>query len=294
MGTAQCDKVQWAKEACSSCIICLEASPPPVQSGCACRSDSGLAHLACLVNYAVFKQAEGGTRVWAYCQTCKQEFTGPTRLGLAETWWSRVCREPAENSERLLATQNLASCYLDVAKYADAEKFSLELHDVLRRTLGDGHRQTMASAYNLANALSFRGKLADAVQLHLTWHRVRRNVLGEDDPDTLLSAWLLASFWAAQGHLVPASNLYHHVLSEARRVHGNHDPMTLRTASTYALALSKQGRHTESEKLLRELLPIQTRVLGTEHPEVHFTALTLARVECAMSRAPGAATIRST
>jgi len=289
MGTVQCETGQRAKEVCSACTICLQSKPPPVQSGCACRSDSGLAHLACLVKYAVFKQAEGGTELWTYCQTCKQEFTGATRLGLAEAWWSRVCREPDENPARLLAAQNLASCCLDVARYADAEKLSLELYGVLRRTLGDDHRQTMASAYNLANALSFRGKLADAVQLHLTWHQVRRNTLGEDHPDTLISAWLLASFWAAQGHFASASDLYHQVLSAARRVHGNHDPMTLRTASTgtYALALSKQGRSTESEKLLRELLSIQTRtrVLGSEHPEVRLTSLALERAKNAMSGA---------
>ena len=30
-----------------ACITCLDASPPPIQSGCACRGDSGLAHIAC-------------------------------------------------------------------------------------------------------------------------------------------------------------------------------------------------------------------------------------------------------
>jgi hypothetical protein len=30
-----------------ACVICLDASPPPIQSGCACRGDSGLAHIAC-------------------------------------------------------------------------------------------------------------------------------------------------------------------------------------------------------------------------------------------------------
>ena len=30
-----------------ACIICLDTSPPPIQSGCACRGDSGLAHIAC-------------------------------------------------------------------------------------------------------------------------------------------------------------------------------------------------------------------------------------------------------
>jgi hypothetical protein len=29
------------------CILCLDSDPPPIQSGCACRSDTGLAHLGC-------------------------------------------------------------------------------------------------------------------------------------------------------------------------------------------------------------------------------------------------------
>jgi hypothetical protein len=31
------------------CIICLDSHPPVIQSGCACRSDSGLAHLDWLI-----------------------------------------------------------------------------------------------------------------------------------------------------------------------------------------------------------------------------------------------------
>ncbi len=31
------------------CIVCLDSDPPPIQSGCACRSDTGLAHVGCLI-----------------------------------------------------------------------------------------------------------------------------------------------------------------------------------------------------------------------------------------------------
>jgi hypothetical protein len=30
-----------------TCIICLDNDPPPIQSGCACRGDAGLAHVEC-------------------------------------------------------------------------------------------------------------------------------------------------------------------------------------------------------------------------------------------------------
>ena len=51
-------------------IICLDTSPPPIQTCCACRGDSGLAHIACLVQAAASQQARRGLDVWRKCQTC--------------------------------------------------------------------------------------------------------------------------------------------------------------------------------------------------------------------------------
>ena len=69
-----------------ACIICLDTSPPPIQSGCACRGDSGLAHIACLVRAAASQQAQRGSDGWRKCQTCKQDYTGAMQTGLAEAW----------------------------------------------------------------------------------------------------------------------------------------------------------------------------------------------------------------
>ena len=38
------------------CIVCLDSDPPPIQSGCACRSDTGLAHVGCLIEKAAAQQ----------------------------------------------------------------------------------------------------------------------------------------------------------------------------------------------------------------------------------------------
>ena len=80
-----------------ACIICLDADPPPIQSGCACRSDTGLAHVGCLIEKAVAQQPHRGNEVWWECQTCGQRFTGAMQTGLAEAWWSRVCDEAEES-----------------------------------------------------------------------------------------------------------------------------------------------------------------------------------------------------
>ena len=92
------------------CIICLDSGSPLLQSGCACRGDSGLAHVACLVENAIAQRPRRGDDVWRVCQTCKQEFTGAMRTGLAEAWRARVRHQAEENQEWLLATSNLANC----------------------------------------------------------------------------------------------------------------------------------------------------------------------------------------
>ena len=104
------------------CIICYASDPPPIQSGCACRSDSGLAHVDCLIEKAVSQQAHRGFKAWYECQTCKQDFTGAMRTGLGEAWWSRVCHEAEESDERLWAATNLAECRRCYGLYAEAER----------------------------------------------------------------------------------------------------------------------------------------------------------------------------
>ena len=121
------------------CIVCLDSDPPPIQSGCACRSDTGLAHVGCLVEKAVAQQPHRGNKVWRECQTCGRPFTGAMRTGLAEAWWSRVCDEAEESAERLSAACNLASSLSDQGQYAEAERINREVLGVERRVLGEEH-----------------------------------------------------------------------------------------------------------------------------------------------------------
>ena len=85
------------------CIICLDASPPPIQSGCACRGDSGFAHIDCRVQAAVSQQAQQRFSGWWQCQTCKQHFMGATRARAARL--SRVSAQVQDSEERLAASR---------------------------------------------------------------------------------------------------------------------------------------------------------------------------------------------
>jgi hypothetical protein len=137
----------------SVCIVCYASVPPPILSGCACRSDSGLAHVDCLIAKAVSQQAHRGTEAWRKCQTCEQRFTGAMATGLVEAWWSRVCDRVEESRERLWAGHNLAWCRRSDGQYADAERIGREVLAVTRRVLGEEHPDTLTSAGNLATSL---------------------------------------------------------------------------------------------------------------------------------------------
>lgn len=53
------------------CFICTERNPEPIHLGCACRSDSGFAHVDCV---AKFRRAS--PMMGRRCPTCAQNMTG--------------------------------------------------------------------------------------------------------------------------------------------------------------------------------------------------------------------------
>ena len=177
-----------------ACIICLDTGPPPIQSGCACRGDSGLAHIACLVRAAASQQARRGIGVWQQCQTCKQDYTGAMRAGLAEAWRSRVAGQAAENDERLAAEYNLASSLMEQGKAVEAEPMLRRLHEVMLRVHGAEDPNTLSVAGYLARSLSNQGKYADAERIQREVLGVQKRVHGAEHPGTLASANNLAGF----------------------------------------------------------------------------------------------------
>jgi tetratricopeptide (TPR) repeat protein len=261
-----------------SCMICLDGDPRPIQSGCACRGDAGLAHVECRAEDAAHRmknrdQFEG----WWKCGTCGQWFTGAMQLGLACAWWSTAQRLPEEDKERLAAAGNLGSALNSQGKYAEAEA---RYHDVLvvqRRVLGPEHPETLATANNLANTLNAQGKHAEAETMYREVLAVERQVLGPEHPSTLNTAGNLAVSLDDQGKYDEAATMYREVLVVQRRVLGPEHPGTLIAAGNLATTLDVQGKHAEVETMYREVLVVQRRVLGPEHPSTLVTAGNLAK-----------------
>ena len=205
----------------NACIICLDAEPEPIQSGCACRGDAGLAHVKCRAEAAVHRQESADAwEGWYTCGTCGQYFTGVMHMGLAKTWWRRVRDLPQENMERLAAYNSLGTALLEDGKYARAEAMFRELLSTQRRVLGAEHPDTLMFGEKLAGSLNAQGKYTDAEAMLREVLPVQRRVLGPEHPDTLGSCMILSCSLHAQGNHTEAEAINRELLAVQRRLLG--------------------------------------------------------------------------
>jgi len=270
--TALFDSSMAGTDASATCTICLEFDPPAIRCGCACRGDSGLAHIDCLVSKAVWQEKHRGDAVWVTCQTCGQRFTGAMQVGLAENLWSRVCDLPRQSIRRLFGAQYRADCLGYEGHYEEALQINREVHDMLRQTLGAEHPDTLRSWLRMAEKLGNMGMHLEAEQVEREVHRVRRQSLGDEHPETLMSAEQLGRTLARQQKLVEAANILRLVHATKKRAIGDEHYSTLRSTYTLAHVLSDMGETAEAEQLMRAALRAQQRLLGEEHPDTLASA----------------------
>ena len=217
-----------------ACFVCLEASPPPIQMGCTCRGDAGLAHIGCLIQAAASRAAHGSNAGWRKCSTCKQRFTGAMQHGLAEERWLRVRDQPAESEDRLDAESVLARSLCGQGKYAEAEQMLRELLDVMRRVLGPEHPGTLTTMDELGCSLCGQGKYAEAEQMFRELLGVKRRVLEPEHPHTLATMCNLAGSLSRLGKHAEAERMFRELLDAQRRVLGPEHRNTLATVKNLA------------------------------------------------------------
>ena len=145
-----------------ACFICHESHPQPIQCGCACRDDAGLAHVDCLEQAAV---TEARAEAWCMCRTCNQSYTGAMLTGLAKAWWSRARDQPEESPEGLTAAYVLAYSFKGDGTPRRRRPSANEVHATQMRMLGRKHPDTLSTASHLACTLFRLREYANAKQL---------------------------------------------------------------------------------------------------------------------------------
>ena len=281
----RCQKRDWKagghKKACEEppcCTICLDGGdePLPLQRGCACRGDAGLAHVACQAQAAAHKGAGGWNLAWAQCPTCGQRYMGAMRLGLAREAVRRLEKRALEDGGNLLAARvNLGQALNEAGDLAEAEALLRDVLAIGRRAYGRTNPATRDTARNLADVMRRQGHHAEAAALY-------REILAatpakeQEDNSTLVTKANLAATLSDMGDHAEAEALLRGVQATQERLYGPADARTLTTAVQLGVALHTQGKHAEVEAVYRPTLAAQRRVLGPEHPHTLTTAHNLA------------------
>jgi hypothetical protein len=251
------------------CWICLESDPRPERTGCGCRGDAAHAHAGCLVKLAASK---GDIGLWSKCITCKQAYTGPVRLALAEAWLERARRR-----ETLPALQELALALDAVGNAAEAEVSLRRLHAVMTRLAGATDPRALLIASQIGAMASNRGRFAEAEgTLRLALAGLVEK-LGPDAKSTMGCANSLAVCLMRQHKDSEAEVVLRDLVARQRRVLGRDDELTLASEQNLAVVISDApGRRREAEAMLEETLARLTRVFGAGHANTRVAADSLA------------------
>ena len=258
--TAACQRADWKqhKLTCSTCSICFEHGATP--SGCACRGDANLAHVACLDTAAQFRYTDtGSTDGWSGCAVCKQKYSGNTGIGLAIRFFTYAQDIPIVNIE---AVCHLASANLSVNEHTKA----LRLYNIALSKLlplyGPEDKWVITVMNGKARALEQSGQHIEAAKLYLQSSEVAHRTLGPEDRTTLLLDCNLASSLQAVGKHAEAEVLFRNVLAIEERLYGRDDSSTLCTMNNLGMILKGE----EGRALLKEVHTRCLRVMGPTHP----------------------------
>jgi hypothetical protein len=253
-----------------ACVICWEGSPPPIQSGCACRGDAEWAHASCRMLAAQHaKESSASTdNILSYgmCFTCHQQFNGPMAVELAQGLLSRSQGRPSELNGWIFSTKILSNALLGEGEFVEAEA-------VCQDNLSSIDRMGLNTArYCLATVRIILGHSLTSQERHVEAQVVFEQCLtelnsrfGPDHEFTLDGAHSMGECLFAQGKNVRACTLLKDTLVRAKRVCGPESGLTLSCATTLGKVLTNQSKTVEALALYDELLPVLKRVFGPDH-----------------------------
>lgn len=238
------------------CFICLQSDPPPIRSSCACRGDSGFAHVACLVESAIAQREQRGWRSWTTCQTCLHEFTGEMSLALAEAWSEN---EPSDTN----AQSYLGAALRRSGRYTDCVRIHRGVVAYCRAEHGDDHPDTLCCMGNLAAALGDLGKHEEAESIQraiISAHRLNTH-------EELATQTNLASSMRDLGRFEEAESILRSVIGERELAHGKDHALTLHAKCNLGVALASQEKIEEACAIFGDVVARRRLTLGDEHSD---------------------------
>ena len=259
----------------AECVICLEHDSKLILLGCACRGDSGYGHLACRIKAAKTKGVRD-YRAWDTCPTCKQEYTGAMRMGLARSLVAETGSLRRDDDARLNAYHNLANTLKVSGQCGEAVRILREILAITKTKYGAKDRRTLCTAMSLANVHNQSGQLEEAIVIYRENLKLKKEVLGPKHANTLTTEMNLAIALKQSGQLKETIVIYRENLKLRKEVLGPKHADTLDTAYNLANALSESGQWEAAIEIYRENLKLKKELLGSKHPVTLTTAINLA------------------
>jgi len=268
-----------------TCYICYgEGDEDGLVRGCACRGESGIAHISCLAEQArrlvVHAEAEArdldddaldaAWKRWCICGLCEQDYHGVVSCALGWACWKTYLGRREEDEARNFAMTVLGNGLYAANYYEDA--LSVQKAELsMRQRLGDAEDNILAVQTNLANTYRSLGRLEEALRLRQEVYSRYLKLNGKEHGSTLLATNNYAVSLNLLERFEEARSLLRRTISVARRVLGESHDLTLNMRKTYAIALYCDKGATlddlrESVTTLEDAKRIARRVLGGEHP----------------------------
>ena len=279
----------------------------------ACAASSILARLESVTQY---KGAVNFTEVceaWTVCCICKQAYTGPFALLLAQRYleWAAECglklvhadalmhrsaelfhaeryeesEEDARHAGRLYdmpalgIESHMAECMIKRGKAHEALAIQTDLVGRARAEYGERDPVFLRIAYNLATTMSLMGDNAAAESLLSAVYDTQKSALAPSHKDTLTTGEALGNVLFRLRKHHEAAELLRSVVAGTRRLLGDGSRRTRMAMSLLGVALFHTEKHEESERVYRALCDAhETRSPVNEAEQAEQAELTEARI----------------
>ncbi len=170
-----------------------------------------------------------------------------------------------DNTETLVAGNDLANAYWYLGKFDQAEPLYVDVVARRTRVLGEEHPDTLRANFDLASLFLGRRRWDIAEPLIRSTLEAQARVLGDDHGDTISSLNNLQGLLFRLGRFAEAAPLAVKVLSARRRLLGNDHPRTAVAMHNLASNYYRLGEYAKAESLFLEAVQTRRRVLGETH-----------------------------
>ena len=263
------------------CYICFgEGDEDGLVRMCACRDDSGFAHVSCLAELAKRSVADAEARDlddvkwerWYTCGMCEQKYHGVVLCALTWACWKTYLGRPETDQLRGWAMTALGNGLSAVGNYEDALS-TQEAALAMMRRIGDSEDEILVVQSNLAGSYYKLGRPEEALRLSREVYSGRLKLDGEEHISTVRAAYDCASSLSDLQRFEEAKRLLRKTFPVLRRVLGESNDLTFKIRTIYARALYWDDAATlddlrEAVTSFEDLERTWRRVLGGAHPFV--------------------------